>query len=521
MDEAGYLVDVVDIPYGISTPASNVTSTLCLGFGDESKLGDCRIKTRPNADCQDQKGATMVGPVAEMAYVCRSCGCNAHNAMCNRHGSKAPPFENSFDWFISRFETWEAELASMYYEHLSAHEEEWQQRWSASKWEAIQTSVANDDVAPWKVKCMVKRETGHKKPSKARCIQFYPNLATQELYARETASLQKAWTTLFYRHQVDPDNPGMRVTFSSGMNAAKLGDWATEALKDYEDPYFYERDGKNWDATMAKPHSELKFRVYRMAGHGYTKYAQDSAKVSGFGKFKEQILRYSLDYTTKSGHNDTTLGNNIVNCAITCSTFRGRKCDILIAGDDLLVIVEGEVDKDLIVAAEASFGIVPEARVFRSIEDSSYISGLFAITPEGVKFLARPGRMLSCLFWSVKPPSMNPVKLRMFQRGIAKGVLPTMACVPIVGEWLKMIGDDGPMIADRSRRVYTYGAEIVADFRPWFDRRYGLSQHDIDEAIAILLENGPRCNFVNCHAIQVIKEVDFADLDDRECNGDY
>lgn len=441
--------------------------------------------------------------------------------MCNRHGSKAPDCPNDFGWYISKFETHEDQLAELYHTHLIEHGGDWIDRWPQTKRDSILESQRSDFITPDKVKCMVKRETGHKKPSKARCIQFYPNLATQAEFAPETASLQKAWCHQYRRFRIDPENRNMRVTFSSGMNAAALGDWATEALADYTEPMFYERDGKNWDATMGEKHHELKKRVYKMAGAEYVAFMDQAAKVKGFGAFDKQVLRYKLDFTTKSGHNDTTLGNNIINAAITCTVFAGMKCDIMIAGDDLLVIVEGDFDEHAIAVKEKGFGIKPEYRKFRSIEDSSYISGLFAITPQGVKFIARPARMLSCLFWTVKPPSTKPKNLRAFQRGVAKGVLPTMQDVPIIGEWLKMIGDEGEEIKDRSRRVYTYGAEVRADFSQWFERRYGLNKDDINEATELLLSAGTERKFIRHPVLDVIKLVDLADISEREENGEY
>lgn len=510
------------MPYGTHKLRSNVTGTICLGFGDERNLGDCKILTRPTQGCTGEKaGATLVGPTSGVGYVCRSCGCNAHNAICNRHGAKAPPVTGNFDWFTECFESFEDQLGSMYHEHLEEYGGQWITRWSLGKQKSILMSQKTDPLLPDKVKCMVKRETGHKQPSKARCIQFYWNLATQAEYAPETSSLQKAWCKLFRRFQIDPDNPDMRVTFSSGMNAADLGAWADEALKDYSNPHFYERDGKNWDATMGKPHHDLKIRVYKMTGKEFLDFYQRTSRVKGFGHFGDQILRYVLDYTTKSGHNDTTLGNNIVNAAITCTAFRGMKCDIIIAGDDLLVIVEGDFDENAIAETEKTLGIKPEYRKFKSIEDSSYISGLFAITPQGVRFIARPARMLSCLFWTVKPPSMKPANLRAFQRGVAKGVLPTMQDVPVVGPWLKMIGDEGATIQDRSRRVYTYGSEVRGDFTPWFMRRYGLSQSEIDDLSRVLLEAGAKQVIIRHCALDIIRQVDFADIADRDPTGEF
>lgn len=512
------LLDYEEVGVGVHTPVSFVTSTVCLGLGDEGNLGACKILTRPSGTCEDRQcGGTLVGPVAAMTHVCRSCGCNAHNAICNRHGARAPPVSRDFSEFISEFERMEEELAATYHMHLEAYGSNWIERWPQSKRDAIHASVAIDPIEPDKVKCMVKREVGPKVPSKARCIQFYPNLATQAEFAPETASLQKAICGTFYRREF-----GLaKITFSSGLNAATLGQWAEDALKDYDNPYFYERDGKNWDATMGEVHHRLKMRVYKMAGDEYVRFMDKSSIVKGFGVFQNEVMRYKLHFTTKSGHNDTTLGNNIVNAAITWSCFLGRRVDILVGGDDLFVIVEGDFDEHEIARKEREYGIKPEYRKFRSIEDSSYISGLFAVTDQGIKFIAKPGRLLSCLFWTVKPPSTRPDKLRAYQRGVAKGVLPTMQDVPVVGPWLRNIGDEGDTIKDRSRRCYTYGIEVHADFKPWFDRRYGLSKSDVDEANELLAKAGASRCIVRCHALDVIKAVDYADIEDREEGGDY
>lgn len=432
--------------------------------------------------------------------------------MCNRHGSKAPPCIEDFVLFHLELDKLEKEVADVYAMHFAEHEDEWVERWPEGKRKSIDVSRQYDAIRPDRVKCMVKREVNAKVPTKARCIQFYPNLATQSEFGPTTASLQKTWCQVFNRRQVGT----CRITFSSGMDAAKLGAWMDEVLRDYTNPVFYERDGKNWDATMGETHHGIKRHAYKCAGKDFIEFIDKAAKVKGVGVFQTGVLRYSLDYTTKSGHNDTTLGNNLINAAVTWTAFQGLTCDIMIAGDDLIVVVEGDFDEHAIAQKERDCGIKPEYRKFYNVEDISYISGIFAVTDQGVKFIAKPGRLLSLLFWTVKPPSPKPRMLRGYQRGVAKGVLPTMGCVPVIGPWLQSIGDEGFTIPDRSRRRYTYGATVNADFTGWFQRRYNLSTTDIARVEELLVGvNAQRC-IISDPVLNRIVDRDMQDIDVRE-----
>lgn len=515
-DEWGrLLLDFESLSYGVHVPITFETPAICLGMGDENNLGpNSKVRTRPHKGCSsDRKGATLVGPSAIKAESLAPCGCNAHNGFCNRHGCRAKnACLEDFDDFINHLRTLSKEVADVYAMHFTEFSSQWITRWPAGKQKSIALSKQYDELRPDKVKCMVKREVSAKVPTKARCIQFYPNLATQSEFGPETASLQKTWCQVLHRRRIGT----CRITFSSGMDANKLGSWMDEVLADYTNPVFYERDGKNWDATMGEKHHKVKVEAYKCAGQDFVDFINKSAKVKGVGVFKNGILRYKLDYTTKSGHNDTTLGNNLINAAVTWTAFEGLTCDILIAGDDLLVVVEGDFNEHAIAEKEKRCGIMPEYRKFYNVEDVTYISGLFATTDKGIKFIAKPGRLLALLFWTVKPPSPKPRMLRGYQRGVAKGVLPTMGCVPVVGPWLQAIGDEGFTIPDKSRRRYTYGVTVDADFSGWFERRYGLSKTDISRIEELLVSVGPKRCIIRDPVLERIVSRDLADIDVRE-----
>jgi len=126
----------------------------------------------------DEVGAVVVGPVTRVPYVCRKCSCNAHNALCNRHGARQPPIVRSFDLAYALVDELLPQVMSEYVAQLVVWQTEWIGKWPEVKRRLIAKSVLEDPVKPSVVLCMVKREHGHSRPSKARNIQYYYNLAT-------------------------------------------------------------------------------------------------------------------------------------------------------------------------------------------------------------------------------------------------------------------------------------------------------------------------------------------------------
>lgn len=513
---AGRLVcDFESLEDGVHHPVSVQTPTTCLGFGDEKNLGVCKINERPGQFCEDnQAGATLMGPVSSMGFVARSCGCNAHNAMCNRHGAKRPPVTRSLIPFQKLLSEHIPSTALCYVEHFTEFGRDWINKWPLCKRAAIVHSQTYDPCEPGKVKNMVKREVYPKLPTKARCIQFYPNLRTQAEYAPEFTSLQKAWGKTMNRAQFG----SCKVTFASGMNAEDLGLWMDNVLTDYRDPWFYERDGKNWDSTMGPEHQAVKDQAYYLAGESLCDFAHACAIVRGTGRYPNGKLKYTLEYTTKSGHNDTTLGNNIANAAVTVTAFQGLTCDILVAGDDLLVVVEGDYDFDEILGRENELGIKPEARKFHNIEETSFISGSFAIDDERkIAFVPKPGRLLTRLMWTVHPPA--PKQVKGYLRGVALGLLPTVGGMPVIGAWLRCYDDEEIKIVELGKqwKKWMFGDTKTAPrLKGWFRRRYGLDDREVEELENTLILNAYNRCFVKSPALRRIIHVDTCGLDERE-----
>lgn len=543
LDEYGRLVSSTwrEPETGLHRLASRVTNTVCLGKGDLANLGDnCKIMDRIPDACRrpEQMGATLMGPVASVAFVCRSCACNAHNAICNRHGKKAPPCLAGF----GAYERWlevevHPEFESRYVEEIHKYRDsgEWLAKWPGSKRDAIEESVQWDRFAPDRVKCMVKREINHKAPTKARLIQFYRTLRTQAFKGPEFTALQKSLTAAMNAttriHARRDGAPDISVTFASGKNARELGDWMSEAHRNARGRQitYYERDGKNWDATMQEPAQRLRERLYARVDESLARFAERCSIVRGCGVFTGIRLRYKLSYTVKSGHNDTTIGNNIVNAGITYSCLEsfGVSGAILVAGDDLLVVVYGDFDADKFAELEATYGIVPEYRKFHKVSDVTFISGIWFVTDYGYTFTPKPGRLLARLFWTTNPPP--PKQATAYVKGVVLGLWPSVGNMPVIGKWL-----------DKVYRLYGCAEtdEVWESRSSTRKREFNEGNYDFDETSRCAFYDRYRvleCEVADCErmiesmtdpfvymvhpVLTRMLEVDNAEITDRDAEG--
>lgn len=467
---------------------------------------------------EGQRGATLMGFTTNMAFVLRNCACNAHQALCHRHGTAPPKFAADFSPIIAKFDSLYQQIRSDYIEQLSHWSEAWLQKWPAKKQEGIIESRTLDQVLPDRVKVMVKREVGHSLPTKARLIQFYPNFATQSAFGPEFYALQKTYTKLLYRYELQP---GVRVTFASGLNSTTLGTWMEEVLDSYPNPKFYERDGKNWDSTMQRPHLDVRLAAYRVAGEDFAKFVEAGYKVTG--TCQGNALKYVLEGTVKSGHNDTTMGNSLVNGSIAALAMRkcGLRGDVIVAGDDLLAVIDGDFDADELANVERDFGIVPEYRKFDRFEDTTFISGIWLPCAHGLMFVPKPGRLLARLFWTTKPPP--PKRVREYRNGVVAGLRPTCGAMPIIGEFLESHYDDGfeedAVAAWQHRTELAVDKEVVrgdSKLMDAFCARYGLTRSDVQEVESLLRELPKEATGFLSHPILArIVAHDVADVHER------
>jgi hypothetical protein len=305
------------------------------------------------------------------------------------------------------------------------------------------------------------------------------------------------------------------------MSDAELSTWMSDVLTEMPGCWFYERDGKNWDATQGVEHYRLKRRCYELLDATALSILDRSFKVSGAARTAEGMLVYSLDGTMKSGHADTTVGNSIVNMLVTYQALLDcgiHEAEIIVAGDDCLVVIPHDFDEVALRNAEANCGIVPESRKFRDVADVSFISGIWCNNQPGLlAFVPKPGRLLARLFWSVNPPGVK--RLADFRHSIVAGLKRTCGGMPVIGAFLDANDVPGGNIVETGKKYgLLYKSDVVYDkptILAWFCQRYGVSEGDVEDAERTLRGVAGRLGVVKHGILDRICEVDLADLPDR------
>jgi hypothetical protein len=482
---------------GLSKLDSFVTATYCIsGRIDPAwnlKLArGNRFTTKFVTECTATVGATAVGPVFATPYVCRSCVHNAVQAFTHRHGIAAPRADREALFDARAYAIRLRDLIRVFAEVRLPPLVfgEWLARWPVEKQRAILRSIEEDEILPSELKSNIKRECSSfdEPPSKARLIQAYPNLATQAQFACQFYAIQKSLCDLG-THEAIPGS-GVTVTYASGLNASSLGEWATNIANDGGSYTWYERDGKAWDATMQYEHFRITEIVYEIFGPQFLRFVRAGYDCKGKVTTKSGVMKYSVKGTRKSGHNDTTLGNNIINAAITVAAllaheYRGH---IIVAGDDLLVAIHGPHDLASLMAYEVRCGIRPEAASFRSRFSSSFISGCFyqSLNHPRSYFIPRPGRVLRRISWTVKPPSRRDTDSYLY--GVACGLDPVLGRMPLIRVILANWKRRTHRTELTDRRYYVYRRAPPVDFgrdvdiMTWFCSRYDVGESEVAEA---------------------------------------
>lgn len=412
--------------------------------------------------------------------VARRCPCNVVNALVNRHlvayttvtERVKGPAELVFQLLVA------STPSSPCQDWVDPRS--WLDRWQASKSRALLEAGATPLTA-WqlnRVKCFAKRETAPRL-RKVRGIQMYAHLGAQMLTGWRVTRLQKHLKSAWRRMRVGDST----VTFASGMNAEDLSEWARSVS--VRALWFIELDGKNWDSTMNASLQEFKFRLFDELDPGLGELLRHGLNVRGTSRGG---LVYSSHATTKSGHNDTTLGNSVINAlvALTALYLLGWAGEIIVAGDDLLVAVtRGPAAPTCapFAAIEQEFGIMPEGASFRSIQECTFISGMF-LGPQCL-FCPKIGRLLTRINWTCSLVGKVEVHKRGILLGLgATGRLPVIAAIVDPHQQL----GEGP--ARAASLPYHTQAHPDVTHRDIEDH-YALTPGSLDELAAFLRSASP------------------------------
>lgn len=490
------------------------TDTVCLGKTDVSKLYQEHSITRlPPSGCDrcGQVGATLVGQTFGRAYVMRSCLCNAVNALVKRHG--VPPPKATADFPLPT-----NVCDAIYYAYSQNNDlfEVWELKQPLRRAIATAKSIYADTIQPSRNKSFIKREVLEELKDKGRLIQAYPNRNTSDCYAREFYVWQKALNMVFSLDEPFEVFPGVRATFASGANADDIGRWMDLAVASIPKHYLVEMDGKSWDATMQRIHHELKTSSMRrccpeLANFVDLGFATQGVVIGGTGK-----LKYTLHGTVKSGHNDTTSGNSLVNMMIWSYVFHrlGVKAYIIVAGDDMLAVCDSDPGAGRIIGVASEYGIRPAGRVFSDVMDCTFISGCWLPDTTGKYwFIPILGRLLRRLWWTTNPPSYR--KISDYRYSVCMGLFTTCANLPMYRELLSA-GVPKASLIPIDKHAYTpFVTSMPGNVVGSMLVKYGIS-HDQMREFCEFLAAAPQGPSYRSHPVaDIIIARDLADIGDR------
>jgi hypothetical protein len=277
---------------------------------------------------------------------------------------------------------------------------------------------------------------------------------------------------------------------------------------------YVEVDFRNYDAHNSAGHFWASFDFYAAAVSGlsdevqrrYLQFVIDCYVSRLSYDNDESSLRARVYGTTRSGHNDTSLGNTLRAIAMDAQVAqvflrRGQSYHALLAGDDGLKVVTHvpvEADVNTIMTQEINeaylrMGMSSKTKVWDDLEDASFLSGVWAYSDGGAwRFLSKPGRLLAKLFWAHPAPA--PVNYIGWRHQVAEATLRAGRHIPGIRVWLERhLADQVPrklpevLKAKWTVMNHTY-AGVDDDMYGWLGRRYGITDSEVAEFCEVVAE---------------------------------
>lgn len=504
---------------------------------DKSTLDSKHIVYDRKIVCRSkrQRGALIVGGIFAYPQVAASCLCNAHNALYKRHGAKQQVAINSMmdNVGLPGFERLRAAIAHAYPSKLVDADFGWLRhigfevkntKWPLGKALNIIRSMYRNRNMPGVVKAFIKREVGKASITgelltKARLIQGYCNDATAELWAREFVAFQKALAEVASVDRPFELYPGISFTMGSGLTAQDLSRWAMRPAR-----WHLESDATNFDSSVNRDLFDAKCHYLAACNEELAEFSRSGYTVNGYVTYENETLKYRLHGTIKSGNNDTTSGNSLINALVTCQAMHvaGMQGTVVVAGDDMLAKIDTDYSHaafDTYLDAVKSYGLVPKAGAFTTIDESSFISGAFTTVLGTTYFTPQLGRQLAKL-WSTTRDVL-PKHIPAYKRGVVKG-FGQLVHVPGFREFLNKDYGTDKFIRVNDEHKVSHDLVIPKNDPAWIDaycRRYDISPPEFRDLCEFLAAIPPLGAYACSHPVAtIIVKRDCGDACDRVGN---
>jgi len=290
---------------------------------------------------------------------------------------------------------------------------------------------------------------------------------------------------------LDP-RPFTKIVFTSGYTAEKLGALVEKAYTVVSQHtklvVIMEGDASRFDARVGVEAVKCKLDVYTDFGvTGDTKKALSKHTIT-VGVTKNGIM-YRVDATVKSGDNDTSCGNSMLNGGTHEGLMYLAEVEVYImfvVGDDNLTMMRHEDWERVMNEAKTYWSLVGfkvVTKFMTCLYDAEYCSGRFYPTNHGFVYGPKIGRVM-CKTFHAKLDHSNHNGMR-WARTVALGMYRDVAFIPVLRvvfqRVLDLTQEYVPLPLKQEERIHATQLHSTCDETyQMLEHLYGLDKRDFD-----------------------------------------
>lgn len=362
----------------------------CAGVALEPLRKGVRIKYREKI-CEPTK-VYIVNPqmIGYRVRVHNSCLCNELVSLRNRHLVDRTLPEYDKKYMLSKFKEvskdWAVNCQRISYrEVVNCYKGAKKRMYTFASMEVAKHGVRHNDHV---VRMFIKPDkydddiTG-KLP---RAIQY-----RHARYNLVSASYLKPFEELFYK--LESAN-GYRIV-TKGLNPVQVADLLINKAACFKYPVFVSCDHSKFDSTINVDHLKFEHGVYNRSYRDTSLRLHLRKQLFNKG-FSRNGIRYSVPGTRMSGDYNTGLGNCMINRAVLESLLIGVRHEIMLDGDDSVIILEHKDLNKINFRHFAKCGFTTEVSVSHDIQDVIYCKRKLCMSTPPI-MVRNPVRALSNL----------------------------------------------------------------------------------------------------------------------------
>lgn len=282
-----------------------------------------------------------------------------------------------------------------------------------------------------RVECMLKLEfspTSKLELREDRCIQ-YRTLAYNAQLARYLVPIEHR----LYGHPIIIGS--CRLWVVKGMSPAHRACLVDHLWRSYGRPYCLMADHSRFDRSVTQAHLAVEHSIYNACYRDRRLAELLREQLLNRGavtdrRTKEARLRYVAAGKRMSGDVNTALGNCLINAVVLCTYACGVNSDVVIDGDDSLIITDRWLNAGGLRAHCEAWGFCAEVEVARRRTAIEFCQCKLLPTTDGPQFVRNPRKVIDLLQISCRRLKQEEID-HIFQAKVM-AVLGTVLNIPVL-----------------------------------------------------------------------------------------